>query len=141
MSSRLTIALLLLPLWAGCGGSREEPATGKATSADAAPAQATPPKPVVGKAIKAQVGHPGMASFLAEGFGDANKVSAALKRFAPEGLDLADMDVFELRDPQITAQADVCFTVEATAGITLRTYVLCWASDAQLASVKFKGMR
>lgn len=143
--SRWAWAGLLCAGWAwGCGGQKADEAQPKVDAAKAAqPASGEQPapegvKPAPGGAPT--VSSPAMAAFLKTGFGTSEKVAAALKKHAGPSVEYADMDVFDLKDPKVLVEKDGCYTVEATAGITIRTYTLCWA-DEKITRVTFEGMR
>ncbi len=86
---------------------------------------------------------PEMKAFMAEFDGTYQAVESALKKYAP-GVDDQDMDLYDLKNPKIVSteeQGDqVCYTLEAKAGITIRTYILCW-KDGKILSIADKGMR
>jgi predicted small secreted protein len=82
---------------------------------------------------------PEMKDFLS-GFGSANRVEAALKKHGTEGLDTHDMEMYDLKDPTVTAKTGDCFTFDAKSGMTTRTYDVCW-KGGKISSVADKGMR
>ena len=76
--------------------------------------------------------------------GSCEDVEEALKQFGTPGLDFQDMDMYDLKAPTaVTSEArggrDV-ITMEAKAGMTIRTYVLHW-ENGQIVQVEDKGMR
>lgn len=86
---------------------------------------------------------PEMKAFMGEFDGTYQAVEAALEKYAP-GVDDQDMDIYDLKSPKVVSTEDqdgqVCYTMEAKAGITIRTYVLCW-KDGKILSIADKGMR
>ncbi len=86
---------------------------------------------------------PEMKEFMAGFDGTYQAVESVLEKFAP-GVDDQDMDIYDLKSPKIVSteeQGDqVCYTMEAKAGITIRTYVLCW-KEGKIVSIADKGMR
>jgi hypothetical protein len=95
-----------------------------------------------GGAAAAQVSDE-MKAFMAD-FGSSSKVSAALKKHGVDGLDNKDMDMYDLKDPKVTKSetrgAQTCYTLDAKAGVTTRTYDVCW-EGGKIAAVEDKGMR
>jgi hypothetical protein len=85
-----------------------------------------------------------MKAFLEGWDGDHAKVEAALAAHGAEGLDAAEMDLYDLAEPKVIARNDdgdaVCFTFEAKAGITVRTYDVCW-NGGKITKVVDQGMR
>jgi len=85
-----------------------------------------------------------MKSFMGALKGKADDVSSALGQYGAEGLDRKDMDMYDLQDPTCTAcekkdGKEIC-TMEAKAGMTVRTYVLTW-EGGKITSVEDKGMK
>ena len=93
---------------------------------------------------EAATGEPDMPAFLALFDGTAAGVEAALEAFGRPGLERQGMDWYDLREPQVTGEerqgARVRTTLEAKAGITLRTYTLVW-EGARIVEVIDGGMR
>lgn len=85
-----------------------------------------------------------MYDFMAMLKGSYTDVEAALDQFGAEGLNRADMDLYDLKDPKVVAcnkmEKGECCTMEAGAGMTIRTYDICW-TDGKITSVIDKGMR
>jgi hypothetical protein len=96
-------------------------------------------KPAGDTAVSAE-----MKAFLAGFNGDYKAVKAALKKHGAPGLDDKDMGIMNLESPKVTAAgkqgARQCYTFEATAGITVRTYGVCW-EGGKIVTVEDKGMR
>ena len=87
---------------------------------------------------------PSMMDFMAMLKGSYVDVVAALDQFGVEGLNRADMDLYDLKDARIVAcnkmEEGECCTMEASSGMTIRTYDICW-TDGRITSVIDKGMR
>ena len=85
-----------------------------------------------------------MAAFMGMMKGTSDDVEAALKQHGAEELDTKDMDLYDLKDPKVVATVSkdgrTCTTLEAAAGMTTRTYDLCW-KDGKIVEVVDKGMR
>ena len=96
------------------------------------------PKPA-GETVSAE-----MKAFLAGFNGDYKAVKAALEKHGAPGLDDKDMGIMNLASPKVTAAerrgGRQCYTFEATAGITVRIYGVCW-EGGKIVSVEDKGMR
>ncbi|MBS1122152.1 MAG: hypothetical protein H6Q90_4380 [Deltaproteobacteria bacterium] len=126
-SSKLSIVFLLIAgLAAGCGKDK-----GGGASGDKAEA----PKVSVS---------PAMTAFLSDLKGKSSDVTEALKTHGVDGLDNKDMNMYDLSSPTVTATEKrgdkECYTFEAKAGMTVRTYETCWA-NGKIAEVADKGMR
>lgn len=80
-----------------------------------------------------------MQDFLS-GFGSHTAVTASLAKHGAEGLATQDMEMYDLTDPVVTAKEGDCYTFDAKAGMTTRTYGVCW-EGGKIASVEDKGMR
>ena len=87
---------------------------------------------------------PEMNAFLADIKGKSTDVEAAIKTHGVEGLDHKDMTMYDLSAAKVVSaqkQGDKdCYTFEAKAGMTTRTYDVCWAGG-KIAEVADKGMR
>ncbi len=84
---------------------------------------------------------PEMTNFLAKFDGTDAAVSAALKEFgANEDIADDDMGMYMLSKPTVTAKDGDCYTFDAGAGITTRTYSVCWA-EGKINKIEDKGMR
>lgn len=74
------------------------------------------------------------------GMGTSDKVEASLKKYGAEGLDAKGMEMYDLKDPKVTAKSGDCFDFEAKAGMTTRTYAVCWKAG-KIEKVESKGMK
>ena len=87
---------------------------------------------------------PEMQAFLAGIKGKSADVEAALKAHGAEGLDTKDMGMYDLQSPKVTATKKdgdkTCYTFDAKAGMTTRTYDVCW-TGGKITEVVDKGMR
>jgi hypothetical protein len=87
---------------------------------------------------------PEMKDFAASLTGKSSAVKAALTKYGTEGLASQDMDMYDLSGATVTANEKKgdqdCYTFEAKAGATTRTYVTCW-KGGKITSVEDKGMR
>lgn len=85
-----------------------------------------------------------MAGFLALFDGTSDGVTKALNAFAAEGIERHGMDWYDLREPGVTKHEKVDgldrYTIDAKAGMTIRTYVLVWRG-ARIVEVVDGGMR
>lgn len=85
-----------------------------------------------------------MTDFMGMLKGSYKDVEAAIAQFGAEGLETADMDMYDLKDAKVVAcqkaDAGECCTMEAGAGMTIRTYDICW-TDGKISSITDKGMR
>jgi hypothetical protein len=102
---------------------------------EAAPEEAKPEEAAVVEAS------PEMTAFLAKFDGSDAAVTAALKEFgADEAVAEDDMGMYTLGKPKVVAKDGDCFTFEAEAGMTIRTYNVCWA-EGKINKIEDKGMR
>jgi hypothetical protein len=112
-----------------------------ATKADPAAQPAGEAK--TAEAPKADVS-PEMQAFLADLKGKSTDVEAALKKHGVENLDAKDMGMYDLTSPTVTASKKdgdkTCYTFDAKAGMTTRTYDVCW-TGGKISEVTDKGMR
>lgn len=87
---------------------------------------------------------PAMTAFLSDLKGKSKDVEAAIKTHGVEGLDHKDMTMYDLTSPKVTAATKdggkECYTFDAKAGMTTRTYDVCW-KDGKISEVADKGMR
>lgn len=87
---------------------------------------------------------PEMQAFLAGFKGKSTDVEAALKAHGTETLDAKDMGMYDLKSPKVTASRKdgdkSCYTFDAKAGMTTRTYETCW-TGGKITEVADKGMR
>lgn len=124
------IAFVAAALLAGCG-KKEEAASGAKEG-------------VAGKAPVKVEASPEMKSFLGSFNGKSTAVEAALAANGLEGLDAKDMGMYDLGSPSVTGQEkrgeNDCYTFDAKAGMTTRTYDVCW-KGGKIVEVVDKGMR
>ncbi len=80
-----------------------------------------------------------MKAFIG-GMGSSAKVEAALKKHGVAGLDAKSMEMYDLKDPKVIAKKGDCYDFEAKAGMTTRTYAVCWAGG-KIKTVESKGMK
>ncbi|MFV8755587.1 hypothetical protein ACNOYE_33980 [Nannocystaceae bacterium ST9] len=84
---------------------------------------------------------PEMTNFLAKFDGTDAAVTAALKEFgANETISGDDMGMYMLSKPKVVSKDGDCYTFDAEAGITIRTYNVCWA-EGKISKIEDKGMR
>jgi hypothetical protein len=87
---------------------------------------------------------PEMQAFLAGIKGKSSDVEGALKAHGAEGLDTKDMGMYDLSSPKVTGTKKdgdkTCYTFDAKAGMTTRTYDVCW-TGGKITEVADKGMR
>ena len=87
---------------------------------------------------------PEMQAFMAGIKGKSTDVEAAIKAHGVEGLDHKDMTMYDLSSPKVTATNKAgdktCYTFDAKAGMTTRTYDVCW-TGGKISEVVDKGMR
>lgn len=118
----------------------DDKAADKKAGEDAAPEEVKPEeaKPEEPAAVEAS---PEMTAFLAKFDGTDAAVTAALKEFgATEEVHDDDMGMYTLGEPKVVAKDGDCFSFEAKAGMTIRTYNVCWA-EGKIAKIEDKGMR
>jgi hypothetical protein len=84
-----------------------------------------------------------MKDFLG-GMGSSSQVAASLSKHGAGGLETQDMEMYDLTSPKVTAHekrdAQDCYTFDAKAGVTTRTYVACW-EGGKIVAVEDRGMR
>ena len=83
---------------------------------------------------------PEMDAFMKQLNGTSDNVAAALNQYAMPELDRKDMDMYNLEKAKVVSADKECYTMEAGAGMTIRTYVLCW-EGGQIKSIEDKGMK
>jgi len=87
---------------------------------------------------------PEMEDFMKNSFGSFKKVAEGLQKYSAAGIDKKDMDIYDLKDPKIMTTEKkgnvICYTIDAKAGMTVRTYTLCW-DQGKIISIDFKGMK
>jgi hypothetical protein len=81
-----------------------------------------------------------MEGFCAAIKGTSADVTSALKTYGNAGLDAHDMDMFNLSEPNVTAANGDCYTTEFKAGMTTRTYDICW-EKGKIAKITDKGVK
>jgi hypothetical protein len=86
---------------------------------------------------------PEMQQFLGA-FGSSTSITRALQKHGKKGLATHDMGLYDMTEPKIvsstTVGARTCYTVDAAAGMTTRTYAVCW-EKGKIVEVDDKGMR
>jgi hypothetical protein len=103
-----------------------------------APTPAPTPAPEAPAAVETS---PEMTNFLAKFDGTDAKVTEALKEFgASEAIHDDDMGMYMLSKPKVIGKEGDCYTFEAEAGITIRTYDVCWA-EGKINKIVDKGLR
>jgi len=84
---------------------------------------------------------PDMKGFM-EGLAKSDIAADSLKKYGAPGLDTKDMDMYDLKNPRVikTEKKEnlTCYTMRASAGVTTRSYVLCWKNN-KIVSVDDKG--
>lgn len=83
---------------------------------------------------------PEMEAFMKLLDGNSDNVAAALTQYGMAELDKKDMDMYNLEKAKVVSADKDCYTMEAGAGMTVRTYVLCWEAG-KIKSVEDKGMK
>jgi hypothetical protein len=81
-----------------------------------------------------------MSDFLAMVKGTSSDVTNALAKYATDEQKNNDMSMYDLKEPKVTAKEGDCYTVEFKAGMTTRTYKLCWA-DGKINKIDDLGMK
>lgn len=84
---------------------------------------------------------PEMTDFIGMLKGSNTDVTAALNKYAAtDELKKDDMAMYDLKEPAVTQADGTCYTFEAKAGLTTRTYKICW-TEKQISSIEFLGMK
>ena len=83
---------------------------------------------------------PEMTTFMSKLDGTSASVEAAIKEFGSDSLNNADITMYNLKEPKVTAANGNCFTMDAGSGATIRTYDICW-ENGKIKTVTDKGMR
>jgi hypothetical protein len=83
---------------------------------------------------------PEMEAFMKQLNGNSDNVTAALTQYGTPELDKKDMDMYNLEKPKVVSADKDCYTMEAGAGMTVRTYVLCW-EGGKIKSVEEKEVK
>jgi hypothetical protein len=134
-------ALLALTLATACDKKEEKKDDKKEDKkTDDAKTEAKPEeaKPEEAAAVEASAE---MTAFLAKFDGTDEAVTAALKEYgADDSVADNDMGMYTLGEPKVVSKDGDCYTFEAKAGITVRTYDVCWA-DGKINKIEDKGMR
>lgn len=139
-------SFLALGLTTACGGDakKDDKKTDKKDADKKATEEpkADEPKPEEPKPEAAAVEtSPEMTNFLAKFDGTDAAVTAALKEFgANEEISGDDMGMYMLSKPKVISKEGDCYTMEAEAGITIRTYNVCW-TEGKISKIEDKGMR
>lgn len=81
-----------------------------------------------------------MTEFMGMLKGKSDATDAALTKYAADGLDKKDMQMYDLKNPKVLSADKDCCTMEAKSGMTTRTYVLCWEAG-KIKSIEDKGMK
>lgn len=79
-----------------------------------------------------------MTDFISGFSGDYTKVEAALAKHggSQEIID-HDMGMYDLNNPEITAQEGDCYALVCESGMVKNTYVVCW-KDGKITSIEEK---
>jgi hypothetical protein len=81
-----------------------------------------------------------MQSFVEMFKGKSADVQSALNQFANEELKSNDMTMYDLSEITVTTKEGDCYTFEAKAGITTRTYKVCW-TNGKINTIEDLGMK
>jgi hypothetical protein len=81
-----------------------------------------------------------MEAFCAAMNNTSDGTTAALKTYGAAGLDAHNMGDYGLSEPNVTAANGPCYTVEFKAGMTTRTYDVCW-EGGKINKITDKGMK
>lgn len=93
-----------------------------------------------GGAPKVEV-KPEMTEFMGMMKGSHTQVEAALAKFAAnDEIKGNDMGMYDLKDAKAVAAEGDCVTMEAAAGMTTRTYKVCWA-EGKINKIEDLGMK
>jgi hypothetical protein len=84
-----------------------------------------------------------MNDFLSQ-FGTAKSIGKALKKYGAKGLDTKDMELYDIESPKVTkakrSGAFTCFAIDGKAGMTTRSYDVCWSGN-KIARIDELGVR
>lgn len=80
-----------------------------------------------------------MQDFMNNLNGKSASVTVALESFGKAGLEDQDMDMYDLKDPEVLEAKDNCYLLRCSSGMTKRKYNLCW-EGGKIASIEDKGM-
>lgn len=140
----LSTVLAFAFITTGCDKKPEEKKTDdkKATDKKVEEPKAEEPKAEEPKPEAAAVEtSPEMTNFLAKFDGTDAAVTAALKEFGANAeVTDNDMGMYTLGKPKVVSKDGDCYTFEAEAGITIRTYNVCW-TEGKISKIEDKGMR
>jgi hypothetical protein len=126
------LAVILFIAFTSCGGSQTETSTSETSTTEATTEQkATNP----GK----------MDDFMKMLNGTSEGATKAYQTFASDGLkqydaEMSDLTAYNLKDPKITSVTGMCCIMEAKAGVTTRSYKVCWV-DNKISGIDFQGMK
>jgi hypothetical protein len=81
-----------------------------------------------------------MQEFVQMFKGKSTDVTAALQKFAIDSLKINDMGMFDLENPKVLTKEADCYTFECKAGMTVRTYKVCW-ENGKINKIEDKGMK
>ncbi len=82
-----------------------------------------------------------MQEFVGMIKGTSADVVGALDKFgATQEVKDDDMGMYDLSDPKVTAKTGDCYSVEFSAGATVRMYEICWATG-KISTITDKGMK
>lgn len=111
-----------------CGGSASAPST----NGSVASTEATTSAPAK---VSAE-----MEAFMKELNGNSENVAKALDTYGTADLDRKYMDMFNLEKAKVISADKDCYTMEAGAGMTIATYVICWEAG-KIKSIEDKGVK
>jgi hypothetical protein len=133
----MLIGIAAIVFAVGCGKKDDKKDGDKKAGAKPAATAPKAPKAPAAPAVKVT---PQMTAFMMDLKGKSADVEAALKVHGIAELDTKDMEMYDLVSPKVVAAEGDCSTMEAKAGMTVRTYVVCW-KDGKIATVEDKGMK
>ncbi len=80
-----------------------------------------------------------MQDFMNNLNGKSASVTIALESFGKPGLEDQDMDMYDLKDPEVMEANGNCYLLRCNSGMTKRKYNLCW-EGGKIISIEDKGM-
>ncbi len=84
---------------------------------------------------------PEMQEFVGMIKGQSSDVVAALAKFgATDDLKTNEIIMYNLSEPKVTAKNADCYTVDFKAGMTVRTYDICW-KDGKITQITEKEVK
>ncbi len=84
---------------------------------------------------------PEMSSFNAMMKGSHEDVVNAVEKYASdEKLNDNDIVYFGLSNPEVKERIQDCYIVDYEAGVTIRTYEICW-KEGKIVSISEKGLK